>query len=85
MSSLTLELRDIHKSYSTKTILSAVTWTINRGERYALIGENGAGKTTLCKIMLRQIEPDSGTVHHPPQAEFAYLPQEISHEGLRLR
>ncbi|HYE03452.1 MAG TPA: ABC-F family ATP-binding cassette domain-containing protein [Phycisphaerales bacterium] len=38
-----------------------LTFTISRGERWAIVGPNGAGKTTLVRVMLGQVEPDSGS------------------------
>ncbi len=47
---------------SLKTILEDVTFTIDRGDRIALVGANGAGKSTLIRLLSGQEEPTSGHV-----------------------
>jgi len=49
--------------------------TIMRGDRIGLIGANGAGKTTLLKLVLGQLEPQSGTVKLGTKLEVAYFDQ----------
>ena len=46
----------------TKTILEDVSFTIDRGDRIALVGANGAGKSTLIRMLSGQEEPTSGTI-----------------------
>ncbi len=46
-----------------KHVLDDVNFTIERGDRIALVGANGAGKSTLIRLLSRQEEPTSGT--HP--------------------
>jgi ATP-binding cassette, subfamily B, bacterial len=43
--------------------LDGVSFTINSGERVALVGENGAGKSTIVKLIARLYEPTSGTIY----------------------
>ena len=44
-------------------VLDKVSFTMQAGQKLALVGENGAGKTTLVKLLLRLYEPDSGTIY----------------------
>jgi ATP-binding cassette, subfamily F, member 3 len=53
------EFKNVSKSYGEKQVLRNVSFTVERGERVALVGVNGAGKSTLIK-MLAQIEPATG-------------------------
>lgn len=55
---------------------------ILRGDKVGLVGANGAGKTTLLKLMLGQLQPDSGTLRMGSKLEVAYFDQ--MREGLNL-
>ena len=59
---LVAELKGISKSFGDRTIINDFSARIMRGERIGLIGPNGAGKTTLLKIIMGELEADSGTV-----------------------
>ena len=48
---------------------------ILRGDRIGLIGPNGAGKTTLLRLILGELQPDSGTVRRGTKLEIAYFDQ----------
>ncbi len=48
---------------------------MQRGDRVAIVGPNGAGKTTLVKLLLGEIEPDSGSVVLGSNLEIAYVDQ----------
>ena len=54
---------------------------VNYGERVALVGPNGAGKTTIFSIILKQMEPDAGTVDRDEWTMVGYLPQESAPVG----
>lgn len=61
MSSL-LAITSVNKSFAKKPVLSDISFTINKGEIFGLIGLNGAGKTTLIKIILGLLKPDGGEI-----------------------
>jgi len=56
------EAGDLAKSYGPKKVLSGVRFTINRGDRVALVGVNGAGKSTLIRLLTGVDAPTSGSV-----------------------
>lgn len=60
-----ITLSKISKKFGIKVLFEDVTLTFNEGNRYALTGPNGAGKSTLLKIIMKMVEPDSGTVTLP--------------------
>ena len=53
-------MRKTTKSFGEQTVLNHINLTIQRGERFAVIGANGEGKTTLAKLMAGVLKPDSG-------------------------
>ncbi len=52
-----ISFNNVTKYYSSTLILDHVSFSINKGEKVALIGNNGAGKTTLFKLILKLEEP----------------------------
>lgn len=64
-----------------RKILSDISFTLERGDRALLSGANGAGKTTLIKLLLREMEPDSGQIKLGVSVKPGYLSQE--HEALQ--
>ena len=61
-SSIILQFNGISKNFGAVHALKDVTFSVNKGEIHALLGENGAGKSTLIKILSGEYSPDSGTV-----------------------
>lgn len=74
-----IDIRGISKSFETQTgpltIASDFSIRILRGDRLGIIGPNGAGKTTLLKLMLKEIEPDSGSIKLAKTIEINFLDQ----------
>jgi ATP-binding cassette subfamily F protein 3 len=64
--------------FGAEDIFDEVSFTINRGERAALVGVNGAGKTTLIRLMTGELEPTSGDLHLSAGTRVAHLPQQMS-------
>ncbi len=73
------ELRDVTLQFNDhatpKLIVKDFSATILRGDKVGLIGPNGAGKTTLLKLILGQLQPDSGSVRQGSKIEVAYFDQ----------
>ena len=57
-----LELRDIHKSFGEKKVLTGVSFRAESGKAFGLLGRNGAGKTTSIRILMGVFPADSGEV-----------------------
>lgn len=76
-----LILREVTKTFNSRTLFSGADMTINYAERAALVGPNGAGKSTLFSLILREDEPDSGEIHRDEWTTLGYLPQESEPHG----
>lgn len=72
---LVAELTDVSKSFGDKVIVKNFTATILRGDKVGLIGPNGAGKTTLLKLILGELQADSGKIRQGANLEVAYFDQ----------
>ncbi|MGH8560038.1 MAG: ATP-binding cassette domain-containing protein [Methylococcales bacterium] len=70
-----IEVESLHFGYESKPIVSDFSMTLLRGDRVGLIGPNGAGKSTLLKLLLKQIEPDSGSVKLGTGLKIAFFDQ----------
>jgi ATP-binding cassette subfamily F protein 3 len=76
---------DIEKSYGPHDILKGVTWQHNPGEHVGLVGRNGAGKTTLFRLLLKQEEPDHGTILRASGMTVGHVGQHLDAEpGMSL-
>ena len=72
---LIAELSNVSKSFGGKTVIRDFSCRLLRGDKIGLIGANGAGKTTLLRLILGELEPDSGTVRRGTKQEVAYFDQ----------
>ncbi len=75
-----IRLKNIHFTYPDQyqEILSGITLDICDGQKIALIGKNGCGKSTLLKIIMRELQPTSGSISYPVSIpEIGYLPQDL--------
>ena len=72
---LVAELENVSKAYGDKVLISNFSTRILRGDHIGLLGPNGIGKTTLLKIILGNLKPDSGTIHHGTKQTVAYFDQ----------
>lgn len=82
---MSIEVKDISKSYGTQKALDAVSFSVNKGEIVGFLGPNGAGKSTLMKILTTYLSADEGiaivnghNVDENPiavQKSIGYLPE----------
>ena len=71
-----LMAKELGKSYDGKRLFSHGTFSLQRGEHVALIGDNGTGKTTLLKILNGLIQADEGEFRLGSKVKIAYYDQE---------
>ena len=82
-----IEFKNVDFSYGRETVLHDVSFSINRGEKIAIVGETGAGKSTIAKLILRFYLPTKGDVQFYEESSkdisqkwarknIAYVPQE---------
>lgn len=72
---LVAELEHVNKAYGDKVLVKDFSTRILRGDRIGLLGPNGAGKSTLLKMILGELEPDSGTIQRGTNLNVAYFDQ----------
>jgi osmoprotectant transport system ATP-binding protein len=58
-----VQLVDVSKRYADATALQPTNLSIERGQTTVLIGPSGCGKSTLLRLIIRLVEPDSGTIN----------------------
>ncbi len=61
MSKKIIEVSELRKSYKANHVLKDVSFTIDKGSVFALLGSNGAGKTTVIKILSTLLKSDAGS------------------------
>jgi len=82
-----IKFENVEFSYGRETVLHDVSFSINRGEKIAIVGETGAGKSTIAKLILRFYLPNKGDVKFYGESSkdisqkwarknIAYVPQE---------
>lgn len=76
-----IDLQNISKQYDTKVILKDANFTLNQGQRIAVIGQNGQGKSTLFKIIMKDTEPDSGEMAIDKSLKIEMLDQQPKFEA----
>ena len=71
------KVSEIKKSFKNKEVLKGVSFTIEEGDKVALLGNNGAGKSTLLKIIAGQLQANAGRIETPLdfQTEIGMMPQ----------
>ena len=73
---LIFEAEDVGLSFGENRVISDFSTTIMRGDRVGIIGPNGAGKSTLIKVLLGEIQPDTGQVRRGTKQQVAYFDQQ---------
>ena len=68
-------MKNVHKSYGSRTIYQGLDFMIRRKERWCVMGVNGAGKSTLLKLVTGSTQPDVGTVAVGGSVKMGYFSQ----------
>ena len=77
-----LRVAGLARSFSGREVLSDVSFTVERGDKVAVVGPNGVGKSTLLKLVTGELEPDAGGVELGYEVSLGYFAQDV-HEALR--
>jgi ATP-binding cassette, subfamily F, member 3 len=72
-----ISVSNIEKTYPGKILFENLSFTMSKGERLGLVGRNGCGKSTLLKIIIGEIQADSGKVVLPKGYRLGYLSQHL--------
>ncbi|WP_137166932.1 ATP-binding cassette ATPase Uup [Salinimonas lutimaris] len=72
---MVFEVNDLSYAIESKTIVSHLNLNVLRGDKLALVGPNGCGKSTLIKLLLGQLNPQTGAVKQGTNLEVAYFDQ----------
>jgi ATP-binding cassette subfamily F protein 3 len=79
---LLLRVFNLSKDYGGQSVLSGISFLVNKGERVSLVGPNGCGKTTLLRIIAGLEQPDQGYVRFELAGlSPGYLPQALQFEA----
>lgn len=72
-----LIFNDLTIGYPDKTMVSDISFQINKGDRVAIIGPNGIGKSTLLKTIMKKLQPKSGSIKYGASLDIGYYDQEL--------
>ncbi|RPI57305.1 MAG: ATP-binding cassette domain-containing protein [Acidobacteria bacterium] len=73
---MVFEADNVGKSFDGRPTVQGATFRIMRGDRVGLIGPNGSGKTTLLRMLMGELQPDTGQVRRGANVQIAYYDQQ---------
>ncbi len=72
---LVVEAEEVSFGYADRPVIRTLSTTIMRGDKIGIIGPNGSGKSTLLKLLLGELQPQSGSVRQGTRLEVLYMDQ----------
>ena len=69
------EVKEVGKAFGQKRIFSGAEFTIERGQKIALVGRNGEGKTTFARMLIGELEPTEGDIKLGANVNIGYYAQ----------
>ena len=72
---MVIEANQINYTIGNKTIVRDFSLLLTRGDKLGIIGPNGCGKTTLVRLLLGELQSDSGTIKQGTSLHVAYFDQ----------
>ncbi len=69
------EIKEVGMAFGAKRVFSGANFTIEKGDRIALVGRNGEGKTTLARMLVGQLAPTEGSVRLGANVNIGYYAQ----------
>lgn len=72
-----IRLENVSLAYGLKPLLDEVDFAIEREQRLCLLGRNGEGKSSLMRLLMKESEPDSGSIIFDKNIKIGFLPQDL--------
>ena len=72
---LVVEAEDVNFSYGNLPVISNLSTVIMKGDRVGILGPNGSGKTTLLRLLLGELQTDSGNIRLGTNLQISYFDQ----------
>ena len=69
------DIKGVGKAFGTKRVFSGAEFTIERGQKIALVGRNGEGKTTFARMLAGELEPSEGEIKLGANVNIGYYAQ----------
>jgi ABC-type sugar transport system ATPase subunit len=79
-----LELKNITKNFGNTRALNEISFSLDKGKIYGLVGENGAGKSTLVKIISGGLKSDNGGIYYKEQIVINHSPRKAKELGISI-
>ena len=77
-----IQMQSLGLQLGTKVLLEGANFTVYPGQKWGVIGSNGSGKTSLFKLLLGELQGDTGNLHIPKDWTLAHMAQEVAASDL---